>query len=119
MDIYLPTILESLDQWSSKEEQERLWLSDGASGFTSSPVEAYAALFDDSNLANAIERGEIELPGAILDGLVRFDEAVDSIDTFRTPHRQLIDHPGMEVVRQIASELRAAFLRLETDRKHG
>ena len=117
MDIYFPTILECLEEWSSKEEQERLWLSDGSSGFVSSPSEAYAGLFDDSNLDAAIESGEVQLPSALIDGLVRFDAAVDAIDAFRTPCRQLIDQPGMEEVRQIASELRVAFLHLDKERQ--
>jgi len=114
MIINTPMILESPEEWSSKEEQEKLWLSDGSSEFVSSPVEAYERLFGDSNLMDAIDDGSIQLPRAVIDALSRFEAAVRPLMSCSS-HQDLIDHPGMIEVRQIASELLIAFKSIGTD----
>ncbi|MNT40424.1 hypothetical protein D3C72_1767370 [compost metagenome] len=49
-------VLDCLAELSSREEQERLWLSTGAHGAeVSSPVEAFCRLFDDSGLGVALD----------------------------------------------------------------
>ena len=114
MIINVPLIIECLEEWSSKEEQERLWLSDGSSGFVGSAVEAYEALFGDSNLKEAIEAGEIQLPGMVLERLALLEAELDPLDLYSRP-QDLIDHPAMIVVRQIASDLLVAFRRIGAD----
>ena len=114
MIINTPMILESLEEWSSKEEQERLWLSDGSSGFVSSPMEAYERLLGDSNLLHAMEDGKIQLPSAVIDALARFEAAFGALNSWNS-HRELIDNPGMIELRQIADELLIAFKGIGTD----
>lgn len=49
-------VLDCLAELSSREEQERLWLSTGAHGAEiSSPVEVVCRLFDDSGLGVALD----------------------------------------------------------------
>lgn len=49
-------VLDCLAELSSREEQERLWLSTGEHGAeVSSPVEAVCRLFDDSGLGDALD----------------------------------------------------------------
>ncbi|WP_332702133.1 hypothetical protein [Devosia sp.] len=114
MIVNIPLILECLEEWSSKEEQERLWLSDGSSGFVGSAVEAYEGLFGDSNLKDAIDGGAVQLPSQVLDGLAQLEAALDLLDLYSRP-KGLIDHPGMIAVRQIAGELLNAFRSIGTD----
>ncbi len=114
MIINTPLILECLEEWSSKDEQERLWLSDGLSGFVGSPVEAYEGLFGDSNLTDAIEEGAIQLPDSLVDGLARLRGAIDRLGLYGRP-QEFINHPDMVGVRQIASELLIAFRTIGTD----
>jgi hypothetical protein len=113
MIINVPLILECLEEWSSRAEQERLWLSDGSSGFVGSPVEAYEGLFGDSHLVDALEEGSVHLPRAVVDSLASMRGAIDRLDPNSRP-REFIDHPGMIEVRRIAGELLVAFRELSS-----
>ena len=56
-------VLEGLDELSDEDRQDRLWRSDGNDGEVSSLEEAWATAFDDSGLADALERGPVYSEG--------------------------------------------------------
>jgi hypothetical protein len=117
------TVLNSLAELSSRDEQERLWLSTGVGGAeVSSPVEAVCTLFDDSGLQVALDwaRRQREAgrqvsaePVYNVDIDERFEALGKLLD--RLPHgspHHVINSPDMEAVRIAAAQLRTDLMQL-------
>ena len=100
--VNIPLVLALLEEWSSKGEQLRLWLSDGANGAEiSSFIEAREQLFSDSGLGDELDRGR-SVFGEPGDGLLRtFDKQLGKIESNRTPYA-IIDDPRMAEIRTSA-----------------
>lgn len=96
------SVVWALEELSSREEQERLWLSDGSSGEVSSFTEAICGVFDDGGISRALDSNELSDELAI-----RFRELsrlVDKIPQNARPQDQ-IDHPAMIEIVRLSQEL--------------
>lgn len=95
-------VLWALRELASREEQERLWLSDGTSGEVSSLTEASCGVFDDGGVARLLDMDGFPSEIASL-----FKALLMCIK--RVPHnappREQISHPSMEDVRRISRDL--------------
>ena len=60
-----PTVVWALEELSNRDEQSRLWLSDGSSGEISSFTEAVCQAFD-VGVSVALESGEVPAPIRLL-----------------------------------------------------
>ena len=112
----LEMVLDCLVELSSREEQERLWLSTGADGGeVSSPVEAICTLFDDSGLGGALDWSWFQREGGrdVPDEPVYNTEVDGRIRALREllrklpsgPPQHLIDSREMANVRLAAAQL--------------
>jgi len=108
----LEKILAALEELSSREEQERLWLSTGANGAeVSSSAEAVCTLFNDSGLSGAMDwswrqrQGGREVPD-----LPVYSDSVDrQINALSEMLRKLPNGPPHEVINSsIMSAIRGA-----------
>lgn len=101
---------EALRELSDEQDQARLWRSSGGTE-VSSLAEAKSRLWDDSGLADAIERGEVY--NASIDAqLRRLREVLRHIDE-NAPIDALLASPDLATARKLASDL------LETLRNFG
>ncbi len=109
-------VLDCLAELSSREEQERLWLSTGAHGAeVSSPVEAICSLFDDSGLGDALDWAWRQREGGrevsdepVYD--VQIDQRIRALGELlrKLPTgspQQVIDSPVMAEVRTAAAQI--------------
>lgn len=102
-------VIEVLEEWSSIEEQRRLWLSDGANGAeVSSFIEAWETLFTDTGLWHDLENGRSVFGDPIDSELKRFDSLIARIDYARAP-REVIEDEAMHEVRSTARGLLASL----------
>jgi hypothetical protein len=100
---------EALLELADEDSQRRLWTSTGAGGAdVSSFEECMACLFDDSGLADALERGLVY--GAETDAFLRkLARLSKRMDTRRRPE-ELIADPLMTTMRLLARETRLRVL---------
>ena len=104
-------VLWALEELSSREEQERLWLSDGSTGEVSSFEEAVCGLFDAS-FDSAIASGDLQHTFSIqfCNGIVDLRKAISHFqDELELKHIdtvvEIINHPAMEDIRNICKSL--------------
>ena len=100
------SVLWALEELSSREEQSRLWLSDGTSGEVSSFEEAVCEAFD-GGVTKELESGAVPENVSLA-----FSELRSPILKMpaSVPTSQIIDHPIMSRIRTKSYEL-ATLLR--------
>ena len=104
-DIDIALIQGGLAEFSSEEEQRRLWLSDGQNGAdVGSFTEAYCYLFDDSRLGLGLDGGGSVFDPATDDAFRRLDGLLASVDDKRDPSEVIADKK-MIGVRMLAASL--------------
>ena len=96
----------ALEELANREEQERLWLSDGSSGEVSSFTEAICGLYDDSGLSRALDSGE--LSDELSKRFCELSRRIDRMPQDISPQEQ-IDHPAMKEISIIAREILAMW----------
>jgi hypothetical protein len=98
-----------LEELSNREEQERLWLGNSG-GEMSSFTEAICGVFDDAGLTRAIESNFLQknYSEAFCRKVNELDRTINSIPENSSP-REIIDHPRMEQIRILASEILDMF----------
>lgn len=96
-----PTVIWSLEELSNRDEQIRLWLSDGSPGEVSSFSKAVCGVFD-SGTEKALDSREIPIPIALL-----FQELRSLIKKLPAHSRPIdkINHPLMSDVRKVSLAL--------------
>ena len=101
--------LESLEELSSKELQEKLWLN-GDENRISSFTEACCGIFDDAGLSRAVETGYLEkyFSRELCHKVDKLDWLLDKIQE-DLPPKEIIRHPEMDEVRVLSGELLALF----------
>jgi hypothetical protein len=95
------SVIWALEELANREEQERLWLSDGSSGEVSSFDEAICNVFD-AGVTKELETDRINETVRTL--FFRLRTLVKQFDQ-TSPPNALINDSRMEDVRQIASEI--------------
>jgi hypothetical protein len=95
------SVMSALEELSSFEDQQRLWLSDGSSGEVSSLTEATEELFDPW-VSKELESGNV--PDDLRSAFDQLRYLVRSVPRGITPTDQ-IEHPTMYAVREAASDL--------------
>jgi hypothetical protein len=96
-------LLECLYELSNRNEQLRLWPSNGSDGLdVSSFIEAYEGMYGDSGLGELLKKRETGFSVKIEDALIELDESLKLINGYSNP-RELIDCEGMIMVRGFAS----------------
>ena len=98
-----------LEELSSREEQERLWLGNNE-GEMSSFTEAICGVFDDAGLTRAIESDFLQknYSATFCRKVNELDRTINSIPENSSP-RDIIDHPQMEQIRILAGEILDMF----------
>lgn len=95
-------IFSALQELSSRDEQKRLWLSDGRDGKdVSSFIEANERLFGDSVLDEHLEKGETGFSAEAVELLRQLEAALLGVDV-SVDAAELIDSAEMEEVRRLA-----------------
>jgi hypothetical protein len=97
-------ILDSLKELASREQQLRLWLSDGEGGEVSSFIEAYESLFTDSGLGSALKKGDVVYSENIDSRFRELREILASVDE-NIALREMINDQKMGLVREKAQAL--------------
>jgi hypothetical protein len=102
-------LLESLEELSDKELQEKLWLHGDENGI-SSFTEACCGLFDDAGLSRAVETGYLEkyFSKELCHKVDKLEWLLDKISEY-LPEEEIIKHPKMDEVRVLSGELLALF----------
>ena len=119
-------IIWALESLSSREEQERLWLSDGSSGEVGSFAEDVCELFDHGFGGDAMESGEMEreFSADVCRGFRALELLIHRFPDNMAPKKE-IDHPEMENIRRLSKSLLLsisgegeadAFVSVEVDR---
>lgn len=100
----------ALKELSSREEQERLWLSDGSSGEVGSFEEATCILFDDAHIGSAMKSGylEREFSADVCNGFSILHKLIFRIPDNMAP-KKMINHPDMENIRRASKSLLLLF----------
>jgi len=90
----------ALEELASREEQERLCLSDGSSGEVSSFTEAICGVFDNGGVSRALDSNGLPIELAI-----RFKELSNYIDKVPqdAPPQEQIGHPAMLEITRLSS----------------
>jgi len=96
------TVTWALEELASRDEQERLWLSDGSSGEVSSFTEAICGVFDDGGVSRAIDSGN--LSGELAGKFKALETSIRTIPEDVHPKQQ-IDHPAMKDIAKLSEEL--------------
>ncbi len=107
-----PTVVWALEELSNRNEQTRLWLSDGSSGEVSSFSEAVCVVFD-GGVTMALDSGEIPTPLNSL--FTELRNLIKKIPADVHPDK-VINHPLMSDVRRVSLAL---LQRLEEERCQG
>ena len=96
------SVVWALKELASREEQERLWLSDGSSGRVSSFIEAICGVYDDGGVSRALNSNGLPIELA-----TRFKDLSMSIDKVpqEVPPQEQIDHPAMIEIIRLSKEL--------------
>lgn len=95
------TVIWALEELADRDEQERLWLSDGSSGEVSSFTEVVCATFD-GGVNSELESGNAEEPVRSL--FLKLRSLLKKLPENAAP-QQLIDDPQMEEVRKTSMEI--------------
>ncbi|MCG8449055.1 MAG: hypothetical protein MI725_05685 [Pirellulales bacterium] len=101
------SVVWALEELASREEQERLWLSDGSSGEVSSFTEAICGVFDDGGVSRALDSNQ--LPNELATRFRDLSKYVDKIPQNAHPQEQ-IDHPAMKEIVRLSQELMELLL---------
>ncbi len=105
-NILLHEVLDGLTQLSQRNEQIRLWLSDGTSGEVSSFTEAICGIYDDGGVSRALESEA--LIGALADSFTELRKLIAEIPE-NAPPLEIMNHPAMKRIGKLASELRSSL----------
>ena len=110
----LDSLLESLKELSSKEDQKKLWLH-GDKNNMSSFTEAICCIFDDAGLTRAMESDYLKnnFSRDLCQKVERLNCAIDLVSDDLTPS-ELIECPEMNRIRVLSQELLEMF---EVERK--
>ena len=100
--IVLEAVTDGLNELSSNEVQERLWLSDGSTGEVSSFEEAICCIFDDGGVTRAMDTKA--LPNSLASLFTELNVLIDKIPSNVHP-RVVIDHPAMKEITKIAKSI--------------
>lgn len=95
------SVIWALEELSSRDDQVRLWLSDGSSGEVSSFAEAICGVFD-GGVSKELESEKVA--ANLKSSFGRLRALVATIPT-DIPPQELIDHPKMEDIRRLSLEL--------------
>ncbi|KAB7610181.1 hypothetical protein F9L33_14910 [Amylibacter sp. SFDW26] len=109
MMINIDIICDNLEELSSIELQERLWLGKN-DNLMSSYTEAVCGLFDDGRISLAIEKGYLQkkFSANLCCKVNKLQCLVDKIDDGMEVNA-IIDHPRMIEIRKLSKELLALF----------
>lgn len=101
--------MEGLEELSDREEQIKLWWH-GNEKNMSSFSEAICAVFDDAGISRAMENGYLcsNFSQQLCQKISALDHAVNLIPENENP-QDIINHPRMDNVRLLASELLDLF----------
>jgi len=97
-----PITIWALEELADRNEQVRLWLSDGSSGEVSSFDEVVSQVFE-SDVDRAMGRNEF--PEPLLQLFIRLRTLIQKVPSNLAP-RDLIGHPLMDAVRDTAQQIR-------------
>ena len=108
-------IVSALEEFSSEEDQRRLWLGENSDGTEmSSFVEARECLYTDSLLGLWLDKGRLVF-GEPIDGLlVELDAMLARLEGIDDD--EIITHPLMAQVRMLSAKLLALFAPIMSSR---
>ena len=105
------TLCENLRELASRDLQEEIWLGNRENRM-SSFEEAVCGVFDDAGLTRAIDTGFLQrtFSQEVHQRATELSDLVTLLPDKASP-QDIIDHPRMNKVRSVASELLALFTR--------
>lgn len=95
------SVVGALEELADRDEQQRLWLSDGSSGDFSSFTEIVCEVFD-GGVTRELESGKAEEPRR--SHFLRLRNLLKDIPE-DAPPQEIIDDPRMEVVRETSMDI--------------
>lgn len=100
-------LVEGLRQLASQDLQQSLWVL-GEKDHMSSFTEAVSYVFDDARLGEAMDSGFLQnnLSSGFCARIYELDRLIDRVPLNLAP-KETIEHPQMDEIRKLASELLA------------